>query len=230
MQNNSKDIFETTSKTSVQKKVDNSNFFLSDDGLIFDSIKKTTSERAKRLNDYDFNLLKEDAYKDVSDDLFKLEYKIARTADEIKSYEAQIQAAIDINDLDLINELQTRYEHAKEDYESLVAIYNDKSISARVSDGILSLFGENLKRNYKDVQCKLNTFTEKFIEKLPKQFSSIIELKKSLSKLENINKSVDELISMNIPYGENINKYDQLSKYIIKANSIQSELSKFIKK
>lgn len=230
MQNNSKDIFETTSKTSVQKKVDNSNFFLSDDGLIFDSIKKTTSERAKRLNDYDFNLLKEDAYKDVSDDLFKLEYKITRTADEIKSYEAQIQAAIDINDLDLINELQTRYEHAKEDYESLVAIYNDKSISARVSDGILSLFGENLKRNYKDVQCKLNTFTEKFIEKLPKQFSSIIELKKSLSKLENINKSVDELISMNIPYGENINKYDQLSKYIIKANSIQSELSKFIKK
>ena len=230
MQNNSKDIFETTTKTSDQKKIDSSNFFLSDDNLLFDTIKKPVNERSKRLNDYDFNLLKEDAYKDVSDDLFKLEYKIARTAEEIKTLEAQLQAANDIKDSELVEELNKRYDIAKEDYESLVAIYNDKSISARVSDGILSLFGENLKKNYKNIQGKLSAFSEKFVEKLPKQFSSIIELKKSLNKLENINKSVDELISMNIPYGENINKYDQLSKYIIKANSIQSELSRYMKK
>ena len=230
MQNNSKDIFETTTKTSDQKKIDSSNFFLSDDNLLFDTIKKPVNERSKRLNDYDFNLLKEDAYKDVSDDLFKLEYKIARTAEEIKTLEAQLQAANDIKDSELVEELYKRYDIAKEDYESLVAIYNDKSISARVSDGILSLFGENLKKNYKNIQGKLSAFSEKFVEKLPKQFSSIIELKKSLNKLENINKSVDELISMNIPYGENINKYDQLSKYIIKANSIQSELSRYMKK
>lgn len=230
MQNHSKDIFETTSKTSAQKKNDNSNFFLADDSLVFDSIKKTTNERAKRLNDYDFNLLKEDAYKDVSDDLFKLEYRIARTTEEIKSYDAQIQAAKDINDLELIEELQKRRIIAKEDYESLVAIYNDKSISARVSEGLLSLFGEKIKINYKNFQNKFYSLSEKFIEKLPKHFSSIIELKKSLNKLENINRSVDELISMNIPYGENINKYDQLSKYIIKANSIQNELSRFVKK
>lgn len=230
MQNHSKDIFETTNKTLNQKKNENSNFFLSDDSLMFDSIKKLTNERPKRLNDYDFNLLKEDAYKDVSDDLFKLEYKIARTAEEIKTYEAQIQAANDINDFELISDLQKRCELAKEDYESLVAIYNDKSISARLSEGILNLFGEKIRTNYKNIQNKIFNMSEKVVEKLPKQFTSIIELKKSLNKLENINRSVDELMSMNIPYGENINKYDQLSKYIIKANSIQSELSRFIKK
>lgn len=230
MQNHSKDIFEITKKNPTQKKVEDSNFFLSTDGLIFSNIKKPTNERTKRLNDYDFNLLKEDAYKDVSDDLFKLEYKISRTAEEIKAYEAQIQAAKDINDFELIKEYEEQYKLAKEDYESLIAIYNDKSFSAKVSDGISNLFGEQFKQNYNAIQNKLNGFSEKIIEKLPKQFSAIIKLKKSLNKLENISRSVDELMSMNIPYGENINKYDQLSKYIIKANSIQSELSRFIKK
>jgi hypothetical protein len=56
-----------------------------------------------------------------------------------------------------------------------------------------------------------------------------VRFDESLTKLENINKSVDELMSMNIPYGENINKYEQLSRYIIKANSIQSDISRLIK-
>jgi peptide subunit release factor 1 (eRF1) len=64
---------------------------------------------------------------------------------------------------------------------------------------------------------------------MPRQLSSIFELKKTLAKLENLNRSVDELMSLNIPYGENINKYEQLSKYIIKANSIQAEISRYIK-
>ena len=64
---------------------------------------------------------------------------------------------------------------------------------------------------------------------MPKKFASAVELKKSLSRLESINKNVDELISMNIPYGENIDKYEQLSKYIIRANSIQNNISKMIK-
>ena len=79
------------------------------------------------------------------------------------------------------------------------------------------------------VSMALNN-SEKIVEKLPAPFSKIFELKKSLTKLENINKSVDELMRLNIPYGENINKYEQLSRYIIKANSIQSEISNYIKK
>ena len=50
------------------------------------------------------------------------------------------------------------------------------------------------------------------------------------SMLENINKSVDELVSLNIPYGESLSKYEQLSKYIIKANSIQAQISNHLKK
>lgn len=226
MKRNEIDTFEGVKQNSFQSD----NFFLMEETPELQNSKQIISEPARRLNDYDFNLLKEDAYKDVSDDLFKLEYKIARTEEEIKSFEAQIQAAREIGDYGLIIDLSNRKTTLEEDYEALVAIYNEKSLSARISDKLLSFFGSKLRNDFKTLQAKASSITEGIISKMPKQFSSVIELKKSLAKLENLNKSVDELVSLNIPYGENINKYEQLSKYIIKANSIQAEISKHLKK
>ena len=226
MNRNEKDTFEGLK----QNIFPNDNFFLLEESPTINHSKQGISEPARRLNDYDFNLLKEDAYKDVSDDLFKLEYKISRTEEEIKTLNNQIQSAREIGDYNLIEELNYRKNLLLEDYEALVAIYNEKSLSARISDKILSFFGNKLKNDIKNFQQKMSGVSEIIISKMPKQFSSIIELKKSLNKLENLNKTVDELVSLNIPYGENINKYEQLSKYIIKANSIQAEISKYIKK
>lgn len=207
------------------------NFFMLDDDLFaIDKSSIKNQESGRRLNDYDFNLLKEDAYKDVSDDLFKLEYKIAKTEEDIKNLESQLQAAADINDYYLIQDLKRRIDILKEDQEALVALYNNKSMSARITDSISNLLGENVKQRFNIIKQQLESFSSNILEKMPKQFSTIIELKKSLNKLENINRSVDELVSMNIPYGENINKYEQLSKYIIKANSLQAEISKNIKR
>lgn len=226
MKKNESDTFEGLSQNIFQS---NNNFFLKDE-VDFVQDSRIVSEPTRRLNDYDFNLLKEDAYKDVSDDLFKLEYKISKTEDELKSLDSQIQLAREICDYNHIEELITRKQILEEDYEALVAIYNDKSFSAKVSDKILNLFGTKLKNEWINFNKKFTNVSESILSKMPKQFSSVIELRKSLAKLENLNKSVDELMSLNIPYGENINKYDQLSKYIIKANSIQSEISRYIKK
>lgn len=222
MNNNNHDRFEV-SNNRLNLEDNENNFFLSE-SIAKPSFQDIT-EPARRLNDYDFNLLKEDAYKDVTDDLFKLEYKINRVEEDIKSLDLQIQAAKDIQDYELAGELSGRQIIMKEDYEALVSMYKEKSISARLTN----VFGDKLKPKLSGIQKNIADFSEKLIEKLPKRFSSVLELKKSLHKLENINRSVDELISMNIPYGENIDKYEQLSKYIIKANSIQNEISRFIK-
>ena len=61
------------------------------------------------------------------------------------------------------------------------------------------------------------------------KFASVQELKQSLNKLENINKSVDELMTLQTPYGEADEKYDQLSKYITRANTIQAKISRLLK-
>ena len=220
------DIFE------IQKKnisVDENNFFLSNEcDTKLHKLEYSTSMR--RLNDYDFNLLKEDAYKDVSDDLFKLEYKISKVEDEIKSLDQQIIMNKEIHDFNMVEELEHRKRLAEEDYQTLVALYNEKSFSAKLSDKILNLLGKKIKDEVFKFRKTMDSFSEVVISFLPEKLTRVFELKKSLDKLESINKNVDELISMNIPYGENYDKYNQLSKYIIKANSIHSELSNFRKK
>ena len=122
MNNNSGDIFQVSGNSSF--KENENNFFLSDS--VAKPLYQDITEPARRLNDYDFNLLKEDAYKDVSDDLFKLEYKISKVEEDIQSLELQIQAAKDIQNYELAGELSGRQIIMKEDYEALVAMYKEK--------------------------------------------------------------------------------------------------------
>ena len=75
----------------------------------------------------------------------------------------------------------------------------------------------------------MDLWGEAFIAKLPKRFATVLEVKKSLSKLENISRNVDELMTLQTPYGEAGDKYEQLSKYIIKANNIQAQIAKSLK-
>ena len=132
-------------------------------------------------------------------------------------------------DQNMIDELINRKAVLEEEYESLIVMYNDKSLSAKISGSLSNIFGERIKSVMQNLKESMSYFSESILEKLPKKFSSVVELKRSLTKLENINKSVDELVNLNIPYGENVNKYEQLSKYIIKANNIQNELAEYIK-
>ena len=230
MNNNNTDIFESTKQNPFNsEEKDANNFFLMDETDVLTKPNNPMQERTRRLNDYDFNLLKEDAYKYVSDDLFKLEYKISKAEEEIKGLNSQIQAARDIQDYNLIRELENQKKETEEDREALLAIYNDKSLSAKITDSIFNILGAKIKNKIKTFNKNCSNFSETIISKLPKKFSSILEIKKSLEKLENINKSVDELITLNIPYGENIDKYQKLSKYIIKANSLQAEIFQQIK-
>lgn len=225
MDKNKTDVFEGIKKPLLQED----NFFVNKESSKVFRPEFITNEAGRRLNDYDFNLLKEDSYKEVSDDLFKLEYKISKTEAEIKNLDIQIQLAKDINNEILIEDLTLRQSILKEDFEVLLAMYNDKSLSAKITDKVFNFFGNKTNNSIKEFKSKINLFSESFLQKLPKPIASVIELKKSLAKLENINKSVDELMSLKIPYGENIDKYSQLSQFIIKANSIQAEISNYIK-
>lgn len=230
MDKNNSDIFESTEKNSFHEATTpNENFFMAENSSLFKQNYTIITDPIRRLNDYDANILEKDAYKDIDNDLFKLEYKISRLEDEIKDYESQIQAANDINDYNLAQDLILRKNALTADYKELLSVYNDKSFSARISDTVSNLFNNKTKKTKNNFQKKLVEKIEKFVEKIPGQLSVLLEIKRSLNKLENINKSVSELTSLNIPYGENINKYEQLSKYIIKANAIQSNISKVMK-
>ena len=198
------------------------NFFLQSEMPIQ---KLPQTEPNRRLNDYDSNILKEDAYKDVSDEIFKLEYKISRIEEELAEIEKQIQTATEINDYYLLDTLNSRKIQLNAELKDLNVIYKEASFSAKISGGITSKIRDKLFNAGKAI----GSFGEALISKIPGKVSSIIEIKNSLNKLENINSSVDELMKSRYPYGEAGEKYEQLTRYIARANAIQSEINKFIK-
>ena len=217
------DIFTRSTNNFPTKGQDDNNFFLQPDQI---SSVKNQSEPSRHLNDYDFNILKEDAYKDVKDEVFKLEYKISRLEKDVRDLENQIQAALEIHNYDAAEKLELRKKQMELDLSNLNEIYNDASLPAKISGGLTG----KIKTQAQSIHKNAVNFGLSVLSKLPGRLSSFLQLKNSLTKLENINKSVDELISMQIPYGEAIDKYEQLSKYIIKANSIQSDISKVWRK
>ena len=224
MHNNQTDIFELTNKNITKNE---NNFFVSKEQIVQPS---SFPESQKRINDYDFNLLKESAYKEIDDDLLKLEYKISKSEDEIKSLESQIRAAEEIRDFKLIENLSRRIESIKNNHETLLDIYNNKSFSAKISESFTDKLAKPVEKNIKNIHSGISKISEFIISMLPGKFSSFIEIKSAMRKLESINKSVDELMKLNIPYGENSERYRQLSSYIIKANSIHSEISGYVRK
>ena len=205
---------------------DEDNFFLQPEDI--HSFAKQT-EPQRRLNDYDYNILKEDAYKDVTDEIFKLEYKISKTEEELKDIDNQIRMAKDVRDFNKVEQLFNRKKQLQEDLEELIEIYNGTSLSAKISGGITNLLSPKVKEQFGGIRKLFGMFSDAIIAKLPKKFSSVLELRKSLAKLENINKSVDELMTMQTPYGEAGDKYVKLSKYITRANTIQAEIAKTLR-
>lgn len=224
MRKNNSDTFE-----GINKNISNSNNFFINQSRTASGSMFYVQEPTRRLNDYDSKLLEEDAYKDVNDDAFKIEYKLFKLEEELKALDSQIQAAKDIGESDLAEQFFIRKISIERDYQNLIETYNNRSFSTKVSDSILGVFNTTSKRHNKNKISKFSKLYNSLLEKLPKKILSLLELKNSLNKLENINKSVDDLMTMNIPYGENYNKYEQLSKYIIKANSIQSKISRNLK-
>ena len=203
---------------------DSDNFFLQPENITANS-----SHPTRHLNDYDNNILQQEAYKDVQNEVFKLEYKIAKIENELKSLEGQIQTAKDIHDFELTEKLFNRYKQLQYELAELTDLYNETSLSAKISGEITGIFSPKFKSNFKSVKKFFEWLESIIISKLPKKLSSSIELKKSLEKLENINKSVDELMTLQTPYGAAGDKYIQLSKYISKANSLHSQIYKCLK-
>ena len=198
------------------------NFFMQPQQLVTHQAKQ---DKSRSLNGYDMNLLEEDAYKDINDETFKIEYKINKLEKDIAELENKILAADEIGDVNTSSRLSVIKKQMEADLHDLNEVYKEISLSAKISDSVTSIFLNKFRKS----GLKINNICNYFVSILPAKISSLITLKQSLEKLENINKNVDELVSMQIPYGEAADKYSQLSKYIAKANNIQSELSKYIK-
>ena len=68
--------------------------------------------------------------------------------------------------------------------------------------------------------------SRQILARLSKKINSVVTLSDSLEQLSQISRSVDELVDMNVPYGEKVENYEKLTEYLNQANIIHSKISK----
>ena len=181
-----------------------------------------------KVNGLDSVLIEETAYKEVKDETFRLEYRINYLENDLKLIAKQIMAAKDINDFQKIDILTIKKHQEELELNELYKKYNKQGLSAKLSGGITGLVISKPKQDKSFFDNVLNFISDEILAKISKRFSAGRSIKVALSKLDNINKNVDELVSMDIPYGEGPLKYERLTNYLSRANVIQYQISKTI--
>lgn len=174
------------------------------------------------LNDYDINLLRDGAYKNLDNEVFKLEYKISRIEEKLKLIDSQLKSMNALGETERAQNLLIKRRQYENELNKLTNTYKTQSLPTSLSGGIIS-FLINIPQF---ISNATNKILKQFGVKLPdKLFNANSNFKEALIALECINKNVDELISVRSPYGESEERYSRLLKYLNKANHIQAQIS-----
>ncbi len=181
-----------------------------------------------RLNDLDSNLFSESAYKGVDDEMFQLEYKINKLENKLKRVQSGIVSASAINDIQQLKVLNSKKVQYEQELQMLYKAYSSKGLSSRLSGELLNFMTGMPQKSDSLLQKTAEFLNEKLFSKISSKFESALHIKDALIKLENINKNVDDLVSMQTPYGEAQEKYARLLQYLNKANTIQYQISQMV--
>lgn len=207
------------------------NFFESKPDLNWNEPKQENSPPGSRINDYDSNILENNAYQTMPDELFKLEHKIELLEQSLLKIDNEIMTLESLGYDIQVYSLKDRKQKIEEELAELNKKYSELGLGAKISGQIASVM--NLKTNGKTKIFSIASIIKRFISKkvlakMSKRFNHNETMKEALDSLSNINLSVDELIKMQTPYGENIGRYEKLTAYLNKANIIHSQIYKSV--
>ena len=191
---------------------------------------KPKDERSshERLNALDSTILVNEAYQNLDDETFKSEYQINKLEESLKSIDKEIEQARAINDLQKVDVLVMRKHSIQEKLKGLYKTYGQSDVTAKLSGGIASILNKKPTIFANIVDNCVNFMSEKILPKISKQYDSGRNIKLALGKLETLNKNVDELVTMQAPFGEADERYDMLTEYLNRANVIHYNISKTV--
>ena len=191
---------------------------------------QTFVQNSIRLNDYDSNILENRAYIELSDEALILEHKIANLEQVLEKLDKEILTLESLGTDIQLNALKERRLLVLNDLKELNKKYSSMDIGAKIS-GKLTNMASIASSGKKNMFSTVSDFVMKqVLGRLSKSFNYSNYMKDALKDLNNINESVDELILLKTPYGETINRYEMLTAYINKANSIHSQIYMRMKK
>lgn len=178
-----------------------------------------------KIDDYDSTILEDRAYLDMDDKAFKLEYKIGMLEDNIAQISDEIDGAEMINDDIRLSILKRKKLRMERQLRLCLSEYSELDIVSKIIGWVSLLVKRSLRKKGGFSQFML----KHVFSKISKKMNMIYVLKESLEKLSNINRSVDELIQMQAPVKDVKDRYERLTSYITKANSIHNEIVNNVK-
>ena len=177
-----------------------------------------------RINDYDSSILENNAYQLLSDNMFKIEHKINILENTLFKLNSEITALQSLGAAIQISELIERKEKIEQELAELNKKYSELGLSTKISGQIASAVNFTAKQK-KAFSNARNFISREILAKISKKIGLSQSIKEALENLCNINLGVDELIKMQIPYGETGKRYEKLTAYLNKANTFHSQIS-----
>ena len=186
-------------------------------GNPFNARISTAAEKPlKRINGYDSAILNKTVYDNSEEKELSLDYRIKEKELALKTLDEKIKTSDDYGNQNESLGLKAKRTRV---YQELSDLKRTQAYSGRV-------LGETLKEKLPAVHKVTDFVSRNILAKVSKKVHSIVALSDSLEQLSDISKSVDELIDLNVPYGEKIQNYEKLTEYLNRANKIHSNISK----
>lgn len=181
---------------------------------------KNESVLPKRLNAFDIDILDNSSCLNSDDEKLSLKDRIENLDNVSDNIDEKIEFAKSNSNFELVQRLELEKEQVRLKIENLKKELASKNILNKFN------FLNEESRQKLDMFVKSSqTVVEKIFEPLiPKS-----KIKATLSKLNKINKNVDELVKLQIPYGEEEERYKILASHLAKASHLHARISKELK-
>ncbi|MBP3820519.1 hypothetical protein J6G99_02615 [bacterium] len=192
----------------------------------FDFSAQDVNNVPKRLNGYDSTILNKTTFDNSEEKEVSIEYRIKEKEILLNDLNEKIKLADNYGTQNEALGLKAKRQRVFEELNNLQR--------QRANGENFLLKNEFSHKSFKEkmpIIYKIQNFISRYIlAKVSKKVKSVVTLSDSLEQLSDISKNVDELIDMNVPYGEKIQNYEKLTEYLSRANAIHSKIVKSINK
>ncbi len=186
-----------------------------------------TTNPIKRLNGYDSAILNKTKYDEAETEDLSLEYRIKEKESIIKDLDSKIKVADNYGTQNEALGLKAKKQRITEELNTL---RKQQMYGGRVLGEKTQAYHETFKQKMPIIYKIQSFISRQILAKVSKKVNSVVTLSDSLEQLSEISKSVDDLVDMNVPYGEKVQNYEKLTEYLNQANMIHSKISKSLGK
>lgn len=181
----------------------------------------------KRLNGYDSTILNQTRFDESETEDLSVEYRIKEKESIVKDLDAKIKVADNYGTQNEALGLKAKRQRIMEE---LSVLRKQQMYGGRVLGEKKQLTHKSFKEKMPVIYKIQDFISRNLLARVSKKINSVVTLSDSLEQLSEISKSVDELIDINVPYGEKVQNYEKLTEYLNQANVIHSKISKTLGK